>query len=60
LEYDAELRSILEEGGLFNQRCPVKERKKYGQPGARKTDSNSPNVKFQQGGFRPPFFGDFL
>ena len=36
LEYDAELRSILKKAGFLTRDARVKERKKYGQPGARK------------------------
>ena len=36
LEYDAELRSILKKAGFLTRDARIKERKKYGQPGARK------------------------
>jgi small subunit ribosomal protein S9 len=36
LEYDAELRSVLRKSGFLTRDARVKERKKYGQPGARK------------------------
>jgi len=36
LEYDAELRSILKKAGFLTRDARVVERKKYGQPGARK------------------------
>jgi small subunit ribosomal protein S9 len=36
LAYDAELRSILKKAGFLTRDARVKERKKYGQPGARK------------------------
>ncbi len=36
LEYDAELRSLLKKAGFLTRDARVKERKKYGQPGARK------------------------
>lgn len=36
LEYDAELRSVLKRAGFLTRDARVKERKKYGQPGARK------------------------
>jgi len=36
LEYDAELRSVLKKAGFLTRDARVKERKKYGQPGARK------------------------
>jgi small subunit ribosomal protein S9 len=36
LEYDGELRSILKKAGFLTRDARVKERKKYGQPGARK------------------------
>lgn len=36
LEFDAELRSILKKAGFLTRDARVKERKKYGQPGARK------------------------
>jgi small subunit ribosomal protein S9 len=36
LEYDAELRPILKKAGFLTRDARVKERKKYGQPGARK------------------------
>lgn len=35
LEYDAELRSVLKKAGFLTRDARVKERKKYGQPGAR-------------------------
>ena len=35
LEYDAELRPILKKAGFLTRDARVKERKKYGQPGAR-------------------------
>ncbi|NLD80703.1 MAG: 30S ribosomal protein S9, partial [Smithella sp.] len=34
--YDAELRSILKKAGFLTRDARIKERKKYGQPGARK------------------------
>ncbi|MDD5712659.1 MAG: 30S ribosomal protein S9, partial [Smithellaceae bacterium] len=36
LEYDPELRSVLKRAGFLTRDPRVKERKKYGQPGARK------------------------
>ena len=36
LGYDAELRSVLKKAGFLTRDARVKERKKYGQPGARK------------------------
>jgi len=36
VEYDAELRSVLKKAGFLTRDSRVKERKKYGQPGARK------------------------
>ncbi|MDI6741171.1 MAG: 30S ribosomal protein S9 [Smithella sp.] len=36
LEYDAEMRSVLKKAGFLTRDARVKERKKYGQPGARK------------------------
>ncbi|HPD56879.1 MAG TPA: 30S ribosomal protein S9 [Smithellaceae bacterium] len=36
LEYDAELRPVLKKAGFLTRDARVKERKKYGQPGARK------------------------
>ena len=36
LGYDAELRSILKKAGFLTRDARIKERKKYGQPGARK------------------------
>ncbi|MBN1365108.1 MAG: 30S ribosomal protein S9 [Syntrophaceae bacterium] len=36
LEYDTELRSVLRKAGFLTRDARVKERKKYGQPGARK------------------------
>ena len=36
LEHDAELRPTLKAEGLLTRDARVKERKKYGQPGARK------------------------
>ncbi|MCX7817096.1 MAG: 30S ribosomal protein S9 [Syntrophales bacterium] len=36
VEYDSELRSILKKEGFLTRDPRVKERKKYGQPGARK------------------------
>ena len=36
LEYDAELRPTLKAEGLLTRDARVRERKKYGQPGARK------------------------
>jgi small subunit ribosomal protein S9 len=36
LEYDVELRPILKKAGFLTRDARVKERKKYGQPGARK------------------------
>jgi small subunit ribosomal protein S9 len=36
LEFDPELRSILKKAGFLTRDARVKERKKYGQPGARK------------------------
>jgi small subunit ribosomal protein S9 len=36
LEYDADLRAILKKAGFLTRDARVKERKKYGQPGARK------------------------
>jgi small subunit ribosomal protein S9 len=36
LEFDAELRPILKKAGFLTRDARVKERKKYGQPGARK------------------------
>lgn len=36
LECDAELRSVLKKAGFLTRDARVKERKKYGQPGARK------------------------
>ncbi len=36
LEYDPELRSVLKKAGFLTRDARVKERKKYGQPGARK------------------------
>jgi small subunit ribosomal protein S9 len=36
LEYDAELRPILKKAGFLTRDARVVERKKYGQPGARK------------------------
>jgi small subunit ribosomal protein S9 len=36
LEYDAELRAVLKKAGFLTRDARVKERKKYGQPGARK------------------------
>lgn len=36
LEYDNELRPILKKAGFLTRDARVKERKKYGQPGARK------------------------
>jgi len=36
LEYDAELRSVLKKAGFLTRAARVKERKKYGPPGARK------------------------
>jgi small subunit ribosomal protein S9 len=36
LEYDAELRGILKKAGFLTRDARIKERKKYGQPGARK------------------------
>jgi small subunit ribosomal protein S9 len=36
LAYDAELRSVLKKAGFLTRDARVKERKKYGQPGARK------------------------
>ncbi len=35
-EYDIELRSILKKAGFLTRDSRIKERKKYGQPGARK------------------------
>ncbi|MGV8057186.1 MAG: 30S ribosomal protein S9 [Smithellaceae bacterium] len=36
LEYDVQLRSILKKAGFLTRDARIKERKKYGQPGARK------------------------
>jgi small subunit ribosomal protein S9 len=36
LEYDGELRAILKKAGFLTRDARIKERKKYGQPGARK------------------------
>ncbi len=36
VEYDAELRSVLKKAGFLTRDSRAKERKKYGQPGARK------------------------
>ena len=36
LQYDAELRATLKKAGFLTRDARVKERKKYGQPGARK------------------------
>lgn len=36
IEYDAELRSTLKKEGFLTRDSRIKERKKYGQPGARK------------------------
>jgi small subunit ribosomal protein S9 len=36
LEYDAQLRSVLKKAGFLTRDARIKERKKYGQPGARK------------------------
>jgi len=36
IEYDAELRPILKKAGFLTRDSRIKERKKYGQPGARK------------------------
>ncbi len=36
LEYDAELRAVLKKAGFLTRDARIKERKKYGQPGARK------------------------
>lgn len=36
VEYDAELRTVLKKAGFITRDSRVKERKKYGQPGARK------------------------
>ncbi|MEA1935200.1 MAG: 30S ribosomal protein S9 [Thermodesulfobacteriota bacterium] len=36
LEYDATLRSVLKKAGFLTRDSRIKERKKYGQPGARK------------------------
>lgn len=36
LEYDVQLRSVLKKAGFLTRDARVKERKKYGQPGARK------------------------
>ncbi len=36
LDYDAELRQTLKKGGFLTRDPRIKERKKYGQPGARK------------------------
>jgi len=36
LEYDAALRPVLKKAGLLTRDSRIKERKKYGQPGARK------------------------
>jgi small subunit ribosomal protein S9 len=36
LEYDAQLRPILKKAGFLTRDARIKERKKYGQPGARK------------------------
>ncbi|MEA2013839.1 MAG: 30S ribosomal protein S9 [Thermodesulfobacteriota bacterium] len=36
VEYDEELKSILKKAGFLTRDARVKERKKYGQPGARK------------------------
>lgn len=36
LEYDGELRAVLKKAGFLTRDARIKERKKYGQPGARK------------------------
>jgi len=36
MEYDADLRAILKKAGFLTRDARIKERKKYGQPGARK------------------------
>ncbi|HRR42678.1 MAG TPA: 30S ribosomal protein S9 [Syntrophales bacterium] len=36
VEYDAELRPVLKKAGFLTRDSRIKERKKYGQPGARK------------------------
>jgi small subunit ribosomal protein S9 len=36
VEYDVELRSVLKKAGFLTRDSRIKERKKYGQPGARK------------------------
>jgi Ribosomal protein S9 len=36
LEYDAQLRPVLKKAGFLTRDARIKERKKYGQPGARK------------------------
>jgi small subunit ribosomal protein S9 len=36
VEFDAELRSVLKKAGFLTRDSRIKERKKYGQPGARK------------------------
>ena len=36
LEYDVDLRSVLRKAGFLTRDSRIKERKKYGQPGARK------------------------
>ena len=36
VEYDEELKSVLKKAGFLTRDARVKERKKYGQPGARK------------------------
>ena len=36
IEYDPEMRSLLKKAGFLTRDSRMKERKKYGQPGARK------------------------
>ena len=46
LEYNAGLRDRLKRAGFLTRDARAKERKKYGQPGARKRFSNSPSGRY--------------
>ena len=60
LEVNSDFRPLLKKAGFLTRDSRVKERKKYGQPGAGK-DSNTRNVRLKNigdcgGGLGPPFF----
>ena len=60
LEYDAELRSILKKAGFLTRDARVKERKKYGQPGARKSIPILQTINSNRGASGLPFFWEIF